>query len=63
MKNLVLIGMMGCGKSTVGALLARRLGRTLADTDALIETQEGCTIPELFARKGEEYFRACERRV
>lgn len=63
MKNLVLIGMMGCGKSTVGALLARRLGRTLADTDALIEMQEGCTIPELFARKGEEYFRACERRV
>ncbi len=63
MKNIVLIGMMGCGKSTVGALLARRLGRELADTDVLIETREGRTIPELFAQRGERYFRDCERRV
>ena len=63
MKNLVLIGMMGCGKSTVGALLAHQLGRELADTDQLIEIREGCTIPELFAARGEEYFREREREV
>ena len=63
MKNLVLIGMMGCGKSTVGALLAHRLGRELADTDQLIEAREGCTIPELFVARGEEYFREREREV
>ena len=63
MKNLVLIGMMGCGKSTVGALLAHRLGWELADTDQLIEAREGCTIPELCAARGEEYFREREREV
>ena len=40
MNNLILIGMMGCGKSTVGGLLARRLGWELADTDSLIEARE-----------------------
>ena len=59
-RNLLLIGMPGCGKSTVGALLARRLGRTLADTDALVEEKAGCTIPEIFAREGEEAFRRLE---
>ena len=62
-KNIVLIGMMGCGKSTIGALLARRLGRKLVDTDALVEAQEGRTIPEIFASDGEEYFRQAEERV
>lgn len=57
MKNIVLIGMMGCGKTTVGGLLARRLGRVLADTDRLIEEREGRSIPELFAAEGEGYFR------
>lgn len=61
MKNLVLIGMMGCGKSTVGALLARRLGWELVDTDQMIEAREGCTIQELFAARGEAYFRERER--
>lgn len=59
-RNIILIGMMGCGKSTVGKLLARRLGRELADTDALIEKRQGRSIPELFAREGEAYFRALE---
>lgn len=59
-RNIVLIGMMGCGKSTVGALLAQRLGRTLADTDAFVERTEGRTIPALFAAEGEEYFRRAE---
>ena len=48
-ENLILIGMMGCGKSTVGVLLSARLGRELVDTDAMIEAQEGCSIPALFA--------------
>lgn len=60
MKNIVLIGMMGCGKTTVGQLLARRMGRELADTDALIEQREGRSIPDIFAREGEAYFRALE---
>ena len=61
MNNIVLIGMMGCGKSTVGRILAERLDWTLADTDALIERREGRSIPEIFARDGESYFRALER--
>ena len=60
MKNIVLIGMMGCGKTTVGTLLARALGMTLADTDQLIEEREGRTIPEIFRERGEEHFRALE---
>lgn len=60
-RNLVLIGMMGCGKTTVGGLLARRLDRELVDTDAYIEAQAGRSIPELFAAEGEAGFRARER--
>ena len=59
-KNIILTGMMGCGKTTVGGLLARRLGRELADTDLLIEARTGRSIPDLFAREGEERFRALE---
>ena len=59
-KNIVLIGMMGCGKSTAGELLARRLGREPADTDALIEARQGRSIPDIFARDGEAGFRALE---
>ena len=58
--NIVLIGMMGCGKTTVGRLLSRRFARPLADTDALIEAREGRSIPDIFARDGEERFRALE---
>lgn len=61
--NLTLIGMPGCGKTTVGRLLAARLGRELADTDALVEEEAGCTIPELFAREGEEAFRRLEHQA
>ena len=59
-KNIVLIGMMGCGKTTVGGLLTRRLGLELADTDALIEERTGRTIPDIFAADGEARFRALE---
>ncbi len=60
MKNIVLIGMMGCGKTTVGKLLASRLKRTLVDTDAFIERREGMTVPEIFESQGEGYFRSLE---
>ena len=59
-KNIVLIGMMGCGKTTVGRLLAQRLGRPLIDTDALIEQRQGRSIPDIFAQGGEKAFRALE---
>jgi shikimate dehydrogenase len=62
-RNLILVGMPGCGKSTVGRLLAARLGRTLVDTDALVEQQAGCTIPELFSSRGEKAFRQLEHQV
>ena len=57
MKNIVLIGMMGCGKSTVGAMLAQQLGWNLVDTDQLIVSREGRSINEIFAADGEGYFR------
>ena len=60
MKNIVLIGMMGSGKSTVGSLLASRLKRPLVDTDTLIERQEGMTVSEIFEAQGEGYFRSLE---
>ena len=63
MKNIVLIGMMSCGKSTVGAMLSEKLGRKLVDTDALIVEREGRSINDMFAAEGEGYFRALELTV
>jgi shikimate kinase len=63
MKNIVLIGMMGSGKSTIGALLAQRLGRPLVDTDQRIVEREGRSISEIFAEQGEGYFRDLELAV
>ena len=63
MKNIILIGMMGCGKTTCGGLLSRRLDRELVDTDALIAAREGRSIPEIFAAQGEARFRELERGV
>ena len=62
-KNIVLIGMKGCGKSTVGTLLARALDRELVDTDHLIEEREGRSIPDIFAAEGEGYFRDRELEI
>jgi shikimate dehydrogenase len=62
-RNLVLIGMPGCGKTTVGKALADRLGRKLVDTDDLIVERAGCSIPEIFANQGEEAFRQLEHQV
>jgi shikimate kinase len=61
--NIVLIGFMGTGKSTVGRFLAEKLSWDLVDTDHYIEKQEGMTIPELFSTKGETYFREIETRA
>ncbi|MGI5930425.1 shikimate kinase [Pseudoflavonifractor sp.] len=55
--NLVLIGMPGSGKSTVGKILSKMLCMPLVDTDALVEQTAGKTIPELFAQEGEAAFR------
>lgn len=63
MKNIVLIGMMGCGKSTCAKLLGRRLHRSVVDTDALIEQRTGKTIKDLFASEGEAYFRDLETQI
>lgn len=59
--NLVLCGFMGCGKTTVGKIVAEKTGRTFVDMDLLIERNEGITVPEIFARQGEERFRRLER--
>ena len=60
MQNIVLIGMPGCGKSTIAALLAERLGRQAVDADKTIVELAGKSIPEIFAEDGEEVFRAWE---
>ena len=60
MTNIVLIGMPGSGKTTVGAALARLTGREAIDLDQMIETAAGCSIPEIFAREGETGFRVRE---
>lgn len=59
-KNIILIGMMGTGKSTVGRLVADSLGYTLIDLDTEIEKLDGRTIPEMFEADGESYFREAE---
>lgn len=58
--NIILIGYMGCGKSTVGRSLAEISGMRFLDTDAWIEKKEGIAISEIFAKKGEPYFRELE---
>lgn len=58
--NVILVGFMGAGKSVVGRLLARRLGRCFVETDDMIAARQGCSIPEIFARHGEERFRQLE---
>lgn len=60
MKNIVLIGLSGCGKSTLGRRLARRLRMPIFDTDAMIVEAEGRSIPDIFAERGEHYFRDLE---
>lgn len=60
MENVVLVGMPGSGKGTVAALLAEKCGRQVFDSDILVEEKAGMTIPQIFERYGEEYFRDLE---
>lgn len=59
-RHILLIGLMGCGKSTIGRTLSKITGRPLLDTDTVIEEQVGMSIPDIFSRKGEKHFRALE---
>lgn len=61
--NVILVGFMGAGKSSVGRILARRLGRCFVETDEMITATEGRSIPEIFAEKGEAHFRMLEDEV
>lgn len=63
MENIILIGMPGCGKSTVGRLIAEEMGKTFVDTDAEIEKTAKKSIPRIFAEDGEAVFRALETQV
>ncbi len=62
-RTLVLVGLMGAGKTSVGRRIAQRLGLGFIDADAEIEAAAGCTIAEIFTRHGEAAFRDGERRV
>lgn len=60
MKNIVLIGLSGCGKTTIGKRLAPLLNMDFVDMDLYIEKKEGKTVKDIFASKGETYFRSLE---
>lgn len=62
-KCIILVGCMGCGKTTIGQELHKETGLPFMDTDAFIEQSEGMTISEIFAQHGESYFRALETNV
>ena len=62
-RSLVMVGLMGCGKSSIGRRLANTLAVPFADADDEIEKAARMTIPEIFAQHGEAYFRSGERRV
>ncbi len=63
MTNIILIGFMGCGKTTFGRWLSHRQQMDFVDTDAFIEKLEGRSVQAIFATEGEEYFRRLETRV
>ena len=62
-KNLVLIGMMGSGKSTIGKIISTKSDLKLKDTDNLIEKNENMKIKDIFERKGENFFRTVEEKI
>ena len=63
MKNVILVGFMGTGKTAVGKALAMRLGMKFVDMDDIIEEREGMKISDIFEKKGEPYFRHAEKMV
>lgn len=62
-RNIVLVGLMGAGKTCIGKRLAQRLSLSFRDADSEIEKAAGCSVEEIFARHGEAHFRDGERRV
>ena len=62
-KNLVLTGMMGVGKSTIGKKLAQKLKLNFVDIDRVIQEKEKSKIKDIFQKKGENYFRKLEKRI
>ena len=62
-KNLVLIGMMGSGKSTIGRILSKKTNSRLIDTDELIEKETNLKIKDIFRKKGEIFFREIEEKI
>ena len=63
MKSIFLCGFMGCGKTTVGRILAKKTGREFVDMDKYIEKKENMTVSEIFALHGEDHFRDLEHSV
>ena len=62
-KNLILLGMMGAGKSTLGKIVAKKQGLKFIDTDRNVEKNNGMKIDEIFNKKGEKFFREEEEKV
>ena len=62
-RNIVLVGFMGSGKSSTGRYVAERMGRPFLDMDTEIERREGRSIPDIFAKSGEPFFRELERNL
>ena len=62
-KNLVFLGMMGSGKSSIGAMVSKKLNIPFIDIDSLIEDHTGMTVSEIFEANGEDYFRNLEEKI
>ncbi len=63
MKKIILLGYMGCGKSTIAKLLATNVGLPYLDLDKIIEKQENSSVKNIFSDKGEIYFRKLEHQI